>query len=591
MSDEVIEGWWDRPDREEVRRRGLRWLGGLRWWAAAGAMAGVLLSIAVSWAFVSTPAIVGGLLGMVVINSVLLFRVKGDASVGRNELLLHASVDILMLTWLLAWAGGVRNPLCMAYAFHVVLGALLNGRRGVLYAVVVSVMCMAGLWAMELTLVLPTAPLHDPPALLWALSVLLLMVGLAYLSLVSAERATGERLKAKDKENDAEQALGLLLEMLKALRVGVVVQDKGGRTVLQSEGAVRHGAADAAIERARAILDHAPDDAVSSAVAGVSDDDDDAADEDRSGGGDAARGDGKNDAAVAPPGAAPLAARRVSERFSVTEGDAERVIELIGLKPSHPRVAHAFLSVDRTESLLVEQRHVMLERLATLGRAMQGVAHELNTPLTTMQTLAKDLRAALADTALPPAVRDDVEESLALIIEETRRCRSLTQSLLSTANESNRKRGLSAPLLAVAERAVRMVGSDADAVTIDKGVGDVGDVDADRVLQILMNLVQNALAATADLEGESDRVSITATNVDNAVTVVVRDRGPGLPALVTERLFEPFVTTKAEGTGLGLYTSQQLARELGGSLDVRNHTQGGTEAILRLGRQEPRSAP
>jgi signal transduction histidine kinase len=569
MSDEVIEGWWDRPDRLEQRRRGLRWLAGLRWWAAAGAMTGVLLSIAWSWAFVSTPAIVFGLLGMVAINAVLLVRLNGDVSVGRNEQLLHAAVDLMMLTWLLAWAGGVRNPLSIAFSFHVVLGALLNGRRGVIFSAAASVGCMIFLWSLELTQLLPSTPLHDPPDLLWALSLLLLIVGLGYLAVVSAERAASERLKTRVKEDDAEQALGLLLEMLKALRVGVIVQDKDGRTVLQSEGALRPGAADAAIERARAVLDEiaTADGDGDADGARVADD-----------GGDAGDGD---EGAAAPPLAS---SRRVSERFSIAEGGAERVFELIGLKPSHPRVAHAFLSVDRTESLLVEQRHMMLERLATLGRAMQGVAHELNTPLTTMQTLAKDLRAALADTTLPDAVRSDVEESLALIIEETRRCRSLTQSLLSTANESNRKRGHPAPLLQVAERAVRMVGSDVDAVEIDKSVSDVGEVDADRVLQILMNLVQNALAATAELKGERARVSISASGGEHGVVVVVRDRGPGLPTLVAERLFEPFVTTKAEGTGLGLYTSQQLARELGGSLEVKNHSQGGTEATLRVGR-------
>ena len=64
----------------------------------------------------------------------------------------------------------------------------------------------------------------------------------------------------------------------------------------------------------------------------------------------------------------------------------------------------------------------------------------------------------------------------------------------------------------------------------------------------------------------------------------VTDRGPGLPPSVRERLFEPFVTTKAEGTGLGLYTSQQLARELGGDLAVDDVEDGGTRMVLSLPR-------
>jgi two-component system NtrC family sensor kinase len=226
----------------------------------------------------------------------------------------------------------------------------------------------------------------------------------------------------------------------------------------------------------------------------------------------------------------------------------------------------------------------MLERFATIGRAMQGVAHELNTPLTTMLTLARDVQAALQTASLPAALRADVEESLALIVEETRRCRSLTQSLLSTANESGRRRGLPASLDEVARRATRMVGGPADAVVLDHSLVGIKDVDADRVVQILMNLIQNALAATADVDDPEDpRVWVRADVEAGRVHLTVRDRGPGLPPEIRGRLFEPFVTTKPEGTGLGLYTCQQLARELGGALTLQDNPDGpGTIARLTL---------
>jgi signal transduction histidine kinase len=543
---EVVDARWDRPDQEEERRRGLRWLALLRWWAASGAMLGVLLSIALSWNFLSTPAIVSGLVAMVVVNAVLLVRTRGDVRLGRNELLLHAAVDMVMLTWLLAWSGGVENPLSVSYAFHVVLGALLNGRRGVLFALAASFACMSVLWVLQLTHLLPVAPLKEPPMLLWALSLGLLVTGLAYLAHVTAERTALARERVRQKQEDSAQALGLLLEMLTALKVGVEVRDEHGRTILENAGNVASTpAAASAIERARQLLD--------------------------------------TDATI-PAAAEP---RRVTERLSLgkgVDGHAERVVELIALRPSHPRVRHAFLTVDRTDSLLVEQRHVMLERFATIGRAMQGVAHELNTPLTTMLTLARDVQAALQTASLPAALRADVEESLALIVEETRRCRSLTQSLLSTANESGRRRGLPASLDEVARRATRMVGGPADAVVLDHSLVGIKDVDADRVVQILMNLIQNALAATADVDDPEDpRVWVRADVEAGRVHLTVRDRGPGLPPEIRGRLFEPFVTTKPEGTGLGLYTCQQLARELGGALTLQDNPDGpGTIARLTL---------
>lgn len=546
-----VERYHDRMSSEVEeqqrvgRQQGQRWLAGLRWWALTAAMLGVLVSMALSWDFVSTPAIVGAVIVMVAVNGVLLSRTREGISVARNELLVHTAVDLVMLTWLLAFAGGVRNPLSMAYSFHVVLGALLNGRRGALFSTAVSLVCMTMLWSFEQAGWLPTKPLHDAPALLWAMALTLLVGGLGYLSLVSAERQVTERDRATEKQIEAEGALGLLLEVLTALRVGVDVQDKDGSTVLKNDANLaRTAPAQPAIARAQRQFERQLD---------------------------------------AQPG--PVEVTPVTERFTVTTERGERVIELVALRPSHPQVAQAFLTVDRTDNMLVEQRHIMLERLATIGRAMQGVAHELNTPLTTMQTLAKDLRVVLQETELPPAVRADVEESLNLIIEETRRCRSLTQSLLSTANESNRRRGQRQPLLDVAARAIKLVGSGRYAVEIDEvSLENSGEVDADRVLQILMNLVQNALAASEDVDDGAPRVVISAVVSDASVLVRVRDRGTGLPEPVRGRLFEPFVTTKPEGTGLGLYTSQQLARELGGSLNLVDgvSVDGGGRGTLAL---------
>jgi signal transduction histidine kinase len=539
-----VERWQDRPEAVEQRRRGLRWLAQMRWWAITGAMLGILVAVTLGWTFVSTPAVAGGLAVLVCVNGILLWRTRRDLQVGRNELLLHATADVLMVTWLLAWSGGVHNPLSVAFAFHVVIGALLNGRRGALFATAASLVCIAGLWWCESVGLLPAPALSQPPAALWVLSLGMLLSGLAYLSLEIATRQARQRQKTAEKQEEAERALQLLLETLTALQVGVEVKDRDGFSILKSDGELERSAATRdAIARAQARLDEQ----------------------------------------TGPPTGQSL---RTTERFSVALPGAgpERIVELIALRPRHPRVAHALLTVDRTESLLVEQRHVMLERLATIGRAMQGVAHELNTPLTTMQTLAKDLRVVFQDLTMPDNVRRDVAESLELIIEETRRCKTLTQSLLATANDGSRSRGRQ-PALDVVRRALRVVGSDRDAVHVDEdSVGRVGDVDADRALQIVLNLVQNALAATSDVrdDGKGPRVVVDAV-VDGAQTRLrVTDRGPGLPATVRARLFEPFVTTKAEGTGLGLYTSHQLARELGGSLAADDAEGGGTRMVLTL---------
>lgn len=544
------------------RREGLRWLGQLRWWALGGALVGVILALSFGWTFVDTTAISAGVAVMGVVNVALVWRLRRGADPGDNELLLHAAVDLLFLTWLLAWSGGLKNPISVAFSFHVVLGALLNGRRGALSSTALSLVCIAFLWALDELHALPVPALQTQPRTLWLLSLGLLVTGLGYLALVVAERQAEVNAQLLEEQREARKSVALLLESLAALKVGLDLVGPDGSSQLQNETARALKEHPAAAAAARALEEAGREAGTQRAERALS----------------------RRFAVPAVPSTSPETAKG--------EG-SERIIDLVALPPSAAPSARALLYVDRTDELLVEQRHVMLERLATLGRAMQGVAHELNTPLTTMQTLAKDLRAALADAPLDDRTRIDVEESLTLLIEESRRCRALTQALLSRADDGRAVAGKNATgqtLLDVARRAVRLVAPVEDGeggVHVDERTLDVPcPGDPDRVLQVVMNLVQNALRATVDLrhDDRGPRVVVKAEKVDRRVRVLITDRGPGLPEEVRQRLFEPFVTTRpvGEGTGLGLYTSQRIAHELGGSLALDDAPGGGTRAILDL---------
>ncbi|MBI1945169.1 MAG: HAMP domain-containing histidine kinase [Deltaproteobacteria bacterium] len=519
----------------DANTSGLRWLSRLRWWALAGTLGAIALAWLLDWQFVHVPAVAGGVVVMALVNVALVARAKRAREVSWRELGLHAAVDLVFLSWLLAWTGGLSNPVSVAFSFHVVLGALLNGRRGAISATTLSLACIALLWTLDERHWLPQPELVTVPRTLILLALGLLVVGLGYLALVVAERHVAER-------REAERGVTLLLDSLAALKVGLDLVGPDGKSQLANE-------------TARDLQRHPPAQEAARAL--------------------------ETNEEAGP----------VSRRFAVPVRDAldhrERIIDLVALPQSRAIGARALLYVDRTDELLVEQRHVMLERLATLGRALQGVAHELNTPLTTMQTLAKDLRAALKDAALDERLRKDVDESLQLLVEESQRCRTLTQSLLSSANDGRRPGTVAQRAVDVVRRAVRLVGAaEVDEVSLDPSLDVVIPVDADRVLQVVMNLVQNALRATADLkaDGRGPRVVVKARRAHGALLIQIADRGPGLPAEVRARLFEPFVTTRpmGEGTGLGLYTSQLIARELGGSLVIDDAPSGGTLATLTL---------
>ncbi|MFW5921656.1 MAG: sensor histidine kinase, partial [Polyangiales bacterium] len=259
------------------------------------------------------------------------------------------------------------------------------------------------------------------------------------------------------------------------------------------------------------------------------------------------------------------------------------------------------LYVDRTQATLAERRLVLAERLASLGRVAQGVAHELNTPLATIRTLAADMTATVRDLHAAESeedrrrIGDDIGESAALLKDETRRLGRITQALLAGGDLVRPQIDGSVPLAAVVERARALVFAgvrDGPQVDIDPNLDThLVAADPDRLVQVLVNLLQNAYDAVREREG-GGHVVIRAHRVDGAVQLVLEDDGVGIDPQVEDRLFEPFATTKppGQGTGLGLYTSYMLAQAMGGTLSLEPRDEGGTRAIVRLPAGEPGAA-
>jgi two-component system, sensor histidine kinase RegB len=236
-----------------------------------------------------------------------------------------------------------------------------------------------------------------------------------------------------------------------------------------------------------------------------------------------------------------------------------------------------------------ERRLLVAERLASLGRVSQGVAHELNTPLATIRTLASDMLEAI------DALRDrsssfeevvaDLGESASIIRDETQRMGRVTHSLLKGGDLVDLPVREDVSLREVADRARALVlaGRRSRAmVIIDPSVWPISlETDPDRLLQVMVNLVQNAVDAVKE---DGTEVVIRANRTDDVLEIRVEDDGPGLSAEMEGRLFEPFATTKppGEGTGLGLYASHMLVETLGGSLDLEPRPSRGTSAAIRF---------
>ncbi|MCA9543820.1 MAG: hypothetical protein KC613_05500, partial [Myxococcales bacterium] len=279
---------------------------------------------------------------------------------------------------------------------------------------------------------------------------------------------------------------------------------------------------------------------------------------------------------------------RSAELVLPGEDGTERIHQMLAFTlPGQQRLMAIYL--DRTSEVLQQRQLMLTERLASLGRTVQGVAHELNTPLATIQTLGRDVLDALSQGDAPPALAEDLGESATMIVEEVQRCRRITHALLGRKEHLDERSVGDAPLASAVQRAVAVVlphARDEVLVRLD-GAAANARFPLDPVVQIFVNLLQNACdaapARTIEIHGEA---------ADGVITVRVRDRGPGLDPEAVAHLFEPFYTTKppGQGTGLGLYTSFALAHSLGGSLALDTHPDGGAVASLALP-VDPATAP
>src|SRR5690606_24676906 len=110
--------------------------------------------------------------------------------------------------------------------------------------------------------------------------------------------------------------------------------------------------------------------------------------------------------------------------------------------------------------------------------------------------------------------------------------------------------------------------------------------ESSRLQQALVNIVVNAVHALLDLdvpfEARLLRISTRCEDAAGFAAIAIRDRGPGIPPRRLENIFKPFFTTKDHGTGLGLYITQRVIEELGGSVEVESKVGEGTCFTIRL---------
>lgn len=218
---------------------------------------------------------------------------------------------------------------------------------------------------------------------------------------------------------------------------------------------------------------------------------------------------------------------------------------------------------------------------------LMSVSHELRTPLTAIRGHVAALREGIVEDE---AARG---RSLEVISEEALRLERLVGDVLDLAKLDARRFALlreEVDMQALCERAYATFAEEARARGIEYelalGEGAVLLTDGDRVLQIVTNLLANALHATP----EGGRVDLGLGREDGEVMVAVADTGPGIAPQERERVFRPFWSGEDGGTGLGLTIARELALALGGRLELHSEPGRGSRFVLVLPVKVPQPA-
>jgi two-component system sensor histidine kinase HydH len=220
---------------------------------------------------------------------------------------------------------------------------------------------------------------------------------------------------------------------------------------------------------------------------------------------------------------------------------------------------------ERMQGELARQKH-----LATLGAMSAVLAHELRNPLASLKGHAQLLAEKVEDPKTGARVQRVVDEAL--------RLESLMNDLLEFVRSGAVHPTASSPL-EVLNAAVGTTKPERIEVAA-AGAPERWSLDGARMQQVLINLLDNALAVTPD----GAKVSASVAADGGELVYAVRDHGPGVPVPERARIFEPFHTTKIRGTGLGLAVARRIVELHGGRIEVDDAPGGGALFRVRLPR-------
>jgi signal transduction histidine kinase len=235
---------------------------------------------------------------------------------------------------------------------------------------------------------------------------------------------------------------------------------------------------------------------------------------------------------------------------------------------------------ERTHELRsAQQMLIRSEKLASIGRLAASIAHEINNPLLPIQINLDDMLEDLeAKKSIDPEEIRRTQESVERIRRIVNRLLEFTGHSHITASDNHKPLDLNKIIQNVTElvrKSFEQKGQkiELDLTPVPKILGD-----KDGLEQVFMNMALNASEAM----GRNGVLKISNVIRDDMVVTTVADNGTGIPSEIIEKMFEPFVSTKEDGNGLGLFVSYGIIQSHNGTIEVSSKVNHGTTFTIKL---------
>jgi two-component system NtrC family sensor kinase len=238
------------------------------------------------------------------------------------------------------------------------------------------------------------------------------------------------------------------------------------------------------------------------------------------------------------------------------------------------RITQRTRELQESQALLVQQ-----EKQAAFGLLAAGIAHEVGNPLAAISSLVQLVNRRELDQYM--------HEKLGLIDEQLLRIQRTLRELVEFSRPGTTVAAVCDvndvidSALSIAKYYKRKKGKSI-VTRYSDGLPRLTIV-RDRIVQVFLNLVLNALDATE----EGTTIEISTTYADGRLAVEIRDEGSGIPAAAQQRLFTPYFTTKPTGTGLGLFVCRNILAESGGTIELVESSASGTTFRVTFPASEP----